>query len=91
MNDVRERFERVCDALVEAMLDDPCLATLKPTVPVDGMGAGSVNARFAVAKILRAALKTRLVYAREDAAEFIGRIGNTETTQPPDLGNGEMK
>jgi hypothetical protein len=71
-----ERFDRVVDALMEALADDPALGRSRPDVPVNGFSAGNVNGRGAVGKIIRAALRERLVYANERQAEFIAKSGS---------------
>jgi hypothetical protein len=82
-SDMAERFNRVVGALHEALSDDPCLASIKPSVPVDGFGGGSVNGRLALGKIIRAALRERLVYANERQADFIAKSGSASHDDTP--------
>lgn len=81
--EMAERFDRVVDDLLDALADDPMLVKLGPRVPVDGFDGGSVNGRRALGKIIRAALKARLVYASERQADFIARSGSASHDDTP--------
>lgn len=84
--EMQRRLDRVVGELIEALADDPGLRHTPRNVPVDGFGAGYVNGRKAVGRIIRCALRERLVYANQRQAEFLslsGSVGHDDT--PADL------